>query len=146
MQSGDLLSYNNLLLSLLRLAPSQLYTDAATTLRMPSVRSLGPLTIEQMAGVIAEGDPNIAPTLLWNMAGVSDKRDLPHPSQVSGYKACCPVRRIQGINGRQDGWKNVCIFSTVAYNAHRLQQNRFIIVNSAFFFNKDGLQDFAACL
>lgn len=52
MQSGDLLSYNNLLLSLLRLAPSQLYTDAATTLLMPSVRSLGPLTIEQMAGAI----------------------------------------------------------------------------------------------
>ncbi|HRP55536.1 ABC transporter permease subunit [Agriterribacter sp.] len=52
MQPGDLLSYNNLLLSLLRLAPSQLYTDAATTLLMPSVRSLGPLTIEQMAGAI----------------------------------------------------------------------------------------------
>lgn len=52
MQSGDLLSYNDLLLSLLRLAPSQLYTDAATTLLMPSVRSLGPLTIEQMAGAI----------------------------------------------------------------------------------------------
>ena len=49
---GDLLSYNNLLLSLLRLAPSQLYTDAATTLLMPSVRSLGPLTMEQMAGAI----------------------------------------------------------------------------------------------
>ncbi|HRO47879.1 ABC transporter permease subunit [Agriterribacter sp.] len=48
----DLLSYNNLLLSLLRLAPSQLYTDAATTLLMPSVRSLGPLTMEQMAGAI----------------------------------------------------------------------------------------------
>jgi ABC-2 type transport system permease protein len=52
MQPGDLLSYNNLLLSLLRFAPSQLYTDAATTLLMPSVRSLGPLTIEQMAGAI----------------------------------------------------------------------------------------------
>ncbi len=48
----DLLSYNNLLLFLLRLAPSQLYTDAATTLLMPSVRSLGPLTMEQMAGAI----------------------------------------------------------------------------------------------
>src|SRR5690606_29120833 len=75
MQSGDLLSYNNLLLSLLRLAPSQLYTDAATTLRMPSVRSLGPLTIEQMAGVIAEGDPNIAPTLLWNKIGRASCRE-----------------------------------------------------------------------
>ncbi|MCO5239649.1 MAG: ABC transporter permease [Chitinophagaceae bacterium] len=48
----DMLSYNNLLLSLLRFAPSQLYTDAATTLLMPSVRSLGPLTMEQMSGAI----------------------------------------------------------------------------------------------
>ncbi len=48
----QLLSYNNLLLSLMRLAPSQLYTDAATTLLMPSIRSLGPLSMEQMAGAI----------------------------------------------------------------------------------------------
>ncbi|MBL7735256.1 MAG: ABC transporter permease [Chitinophagaceae bacterium] len=48
----DLLSYNNLLLLLLRLAPSQLYTDAAAVLLMPSIRSLGPLTMEQMAGAI----------------------------------------------------------------------------------------------
>src|SRR5690606_39168881 len=48
----QLMSYNNLLLSLLRLAPSQLYSDAVTTLLMPSVRSLGPLTMEQMAGAI----------------------------------------------------------------------------------------------
>ena len=52
LQPEEMLSYNNLLLSLLRLAPSQLYTDAATTLLMPSVRSLGPLTVEQMAGAI----------------------------------------------------------------------------------------------
>lgn len=48
----EAISYNSLLLSLMRLAPSQLYTDAATTLLMPSVRSLGPLTMEQMAGAI----------------------------------------------------------------------------------------------
>lgn len=48
----QMLSYNNLLLSLLRLAPSQLYTDAATTLLMPSVRSLGALSMERMAGAI----------------------------------------------------------------------------------------------
>ncbi len=52
LQPEDILSYNNLLLSLLRLSPSQLYTDAATTLLMPSVRSLGPLTMEQMARAI----------------------------------------------------------------------------------------------
>lgn len=48
----DVLRYNHLVLSLLRLAPSQLYTDAATALLMPSVRSLGLLTTEQMAGAI----------------------------------------------------------------------------------------------
>ncbi|WP_291910323.1 ABC transporter permease subunit [Chitinophaga sp. CB10] len=45
-------AFNNLILSLLRVAPSQLYTDAATTLLMPSIRSLGPLSMEQMAGAI----------------------------------------------------------------------------------------------
>ncbi len=48
----DAIRYNNLVMNLLRLAPGQLYTDATTTLLMPSVRSLGPLTIEQMAGAI----------------------------------------------------------------------------------------------
>ncbi|MBS1562964.1 MAG: ABC transporter permease subunit, partial [Bacteroidetes bacterium] len=48
----DILSYNRLVLDILRLAPSQLYTDATTTLLIPSVRSLGPLTVEQMAGAI----------------------------------------------------------------------------------------------
>ncbi|MFT4094240.1 MAG: ABC transporter permease subunit [Niabella sp.] len=45
-------SYNEFILTLLRVAPSQLYTDATTTLLMPSVRSLGPLTMEQMARAI----------------------------------------------------------------------------------------------
>ena len=48
----QVLSYNDLILTFLRLVPSQLYTDATTTLLMPSVRSLGPLTMEQMAGAI----------------------------------------------------------------------------------------------
>lgn len=48
----EIVRYNELILSLLRLAPSQLYSDATTTLLMPSVRSLGPLTMEQMAGAI----------------------------------------------------------------------------------------------
>jgi len=42
-------AYNELISSVLRLEPSQLYSDAITTLLMPSVRSLGPLTMEQMA-------------------------------------------------------------------------------------------------
>ena len=40
------------IITIMRLVPSQLYTDATTTLLMPSVRSLGPLTMEQMAGAI----------------------------------------------------------------------------------------------
>lgn len=48
----QILRYNELILDLLRLAPNQLYTDASTTMLMPSVRSLGPMTMEQMAGAI----------------------------------------------------------------------------------------------
>jgi ABC-2 type transport system permease protein len=52
LSQADVLYYNEIILSLLRLAPSQLYTDATTTLLMPSIRSLGPVTMEQMAGAI----------------------------------------------------------------------------------------------
>jgi ABC-2 type transport system permease protein len=44
--------YQEIVLNLLRLAPGQLYSEATTTLLMPSVRSLGPLTMEQMAGAV----------------------------------------------------------------------------------------------
>jgi ABC-2 type transport system permease protein len=39
-------------LSLLRFAPNQLFSEATTTLLMPSVRSLGPLTVQQVYGTI----------------------------------------------------------------------------------------------
>lgn len=48
----DIMYYNNVIMTLLRFSPSQLYTDATTVLLMPAVRSLGPLTVEQMAGAI----------------------------------------------------------------------------------------------
>lgn len=48
----ELIGYNDLILNILRIAPNQLYTDASTTLLIPSIRSLGPLTMEQMAGAI----------------------------------------------------------------------------------------------
>lgn len=48
----QILWYNEFILDLLRIAPNQLYTDASTTMLMPSVRSLGPMTMEQMAGAI----------------------------------------------------------------------------------------------
>ena len=42
----------NLILYLLRLAPSRLFRDAGTTLLLPSVRSLGPLSLEKVIGSI----------------------------------------------------------------------------------------------
>lgn len=46
------LYYNDVMLTLMRFSPSQLYTDASTTLLMPTVRSLGPLSQEQMVNAI----------------------------------------------------------------------------------------------
>lgn len=48
----SVMRYNEIIMGILHLAPSQLYADATTTLLMPSVRSLGPLTMQQMAGAI----------------------------------------------------------------------------------------------
>ncbi|MEK3882653.1 ABC transporter permease subunit [Paenibacillus sp. PL2-23] len=44
--------YQELILSLNRLSPSELFNEANTTLLMPSVRSLGPLTMEQVVGAL----------------------------------------------------------------------------------------------
>jgi len=44
--------YQDMILNMLRILPSQLYSDATTTLLMPSVRSLGPLTMDQIVGAI----------------------------------------------------------------------------------------------
>lgn len=44
--------YNELILDILRISPSQLYVDACTTLLMPNVRSLGPVSMEQLIGAI----------------------------------------------------------------------------------------------
>lgn len=46
------LAYYELILNLRRLSPSQLYTDATTSILMPSVRSLGPVSMEQMIGAL----------------------------------------------------------------------------------------------
>ncbi len=45
-------AFESLKLNLLRVMPNQLFTEATTTLLMPSVRSLGPLTMEQVYGTI----------------------------------------------------------------------------------------------
>jgi len=44
--------YEKIIMTLLRILPSELFSDATTTLLMPSVRSLGPLTMEQIYGAI----------------------------------------------------------------------------------------------
>lgn len=48
----QILTYNEIIMDFLRIAPNQLYMDATTTMLMPSVRSLGPMTMEQMSGAI----------------------------------------------------------------------------------------------
>ena len=47
-----IIAHQKFILDLLRLSPSQLFSEATTTLLMPSVRSLGPLTMEQVHGTI----------------------------------------------------------------------------------------------
>jgi ABC-2 type transport system permease protein len=49
---SQIVSFEEIKLLLLRIMPNQLFSDATTTLLMPSVRSLGPLTMEQVYGTI----------------------------------------------------------------------------------------------
>jgi ABC-2 type transport system permease protein len=48
----QILNYETLKINLLRILPNELFSEATTTLLMPSVRSLGPLTMEQVYGTI----------------------------------------------------------------------------------------------
>ena len=50
--TNQMVSSEGIIMSLLRLMPNQLFSDATTTLLMPSVRSLGPLTMEQIYGTV----------------------------------------------------------------------------------------------
>ncbi len=52
LSQDEIAYYNEIILNILRVAPGQLYSDATTTLLIPSVRSLGPLSMEQLAGAI----------------------------------------------------------------------------------------------
>jgi ABC-2 type transport system permease protein len=49
---NQIIGFQKFFLNLSRLSPGQLFSDATTTLLMPSVRSLGPLTMEQIQGTI----------------------------------------------------------------------------------------------
>lgn len=48
----EVIQYQEFIRTLLGIVPSQLFSDATTTLLMPSVRSLGPLTMQQLYGTI----------------------------------------------------------------------------------------------
>jgi ABC-2 type transport system permease protein len=50
--SQQVLMYQEFILSLFRILPSQLFSDATTTILVPTVRSLGPLTVEKIYGTI----------------------------------------------------------------------------------------------
>ncbi|MFT4205367.1 MAG: ABC transporter permease subunit [Chitinophagaceae bacterium] len=52
LSQDEMAYYNSLIMGFLKFIPNQLYTDAATTLLMPSVRSLGTLTMEQIKGAV----------------------------------------------------------------------------------------------
>jgi len=47
-----IINFEELKITLMRFMPNQLFSDATTTLLMPSVRSLGPLTMEQVIGTV----------------------------------------------------------------------------------------------
>ncbi len=49
---SHLIAFESFKLGLLRVMPNQLFSEATTTLLMPSVRSLGPLSMEQVYGAI----------------------------------------------------------------------------------------------
>ncbi len=53
MASPDqIIHYQGIITNLLRVIPSQLFSDATTTMMMPSVRSLGLLKVEQLVGTV----------------------------------------------------------------------------------------------
>lgn len=49
---GQVVEFQNFVLGLMRFNPSQLFSEATITLLMPSVRSLGALTMEQIEGAL----------------------------------------------------------------------------------------------
>lgn len=52
LSENQVVLYQNFILNLMRFNPSHLFSEATTTLLMPSVRSLGALTMEQVQGTI----------------------------------------------------------------------------------------------
>jgi ABC-2 type transport system permease protein len=61
---NQIINFEILRADLMRIMPNQLFSDATTTLLMPSVRSLGPLTMEQVYGTIPGPLPLVQSILL----------------------------------------------------------------------------------
>lgn len=51
--AADIISYQNFILNLSRLSPNFLFNESTATLLTPLVRTLGPITVEQVTGAIA---------------------------------------------------------------------------------------------
>ena len=51
--TDQIIGYQSFVQNLLRISPSQLFSEATTTLLVPTVRTLGPITVEQAYGAIA---------------------------------------------------------------------------------------------
>lgn len=50
---ADVVNHQEMVLNLMRLSPNYLFTESTTILLSPSVRALGPLTVEQTTGAVA---------------------------------------------------------------------------------------------
>lgn len=50
--SQQVLHYNELIIKLFSILPSQMFSDATTTILIPTVRSLSPMTVQQIYGTI----------------------------------------------------------------------------------------------
>jgi ABC-2 type transport system permease protein len=61
---NHLIYFQRIIQNIMRLNPGQLFDDATTTLLMPSVRSLGPLTMEQFEGAIPSPLPLLQSLML----------------------------------------------------------------------------------
>lgn len=61
---AKIISHQRFLLNLLRFSPNQLFSEATSTLLMPSVRSLGPLSMAQVQGTIPGPLPLVQSILL----------------------------------------------------------------------------------
>jgi len=53
----QVLSYQQFIVNLFKILPSELYSDITSTLLVPTIRSLGPLTVERMYGTIPSALP-----------------------------------------------------------------------------------------